>query len=349
MAALRPSRRHLRQCVVALSLAHGQRGVFVGDARRLIPVYGGGIEQRPVVAVVFFDARFEAVLEGNVIGDVPPRHGEVAGVGAVSRLALRSAVENLRCSPGVAEVVFRAGAECRGELLAVHEELLVALAPPVIPHHIVLEPLRLGTEFRNLAHVVIGQRTVPDVQRVPDMQGDAAEAARAAVRQEHGPVRPAVLCVAAGAITAPVIAVPLGVEAQQTAGQLRKAFMGNRNRDCARHGAVIGQTHDGLVERHVPGGVHSVLCDAGRQGPIRVETGAGTEEVAERRPDAWRLLAIPVTGERDLAQRLLHGGRLRLIHGTGDAGDRMRTVERDNVHCFSRRKSYRLLNGFGHG
>ena len=46
------------------------------------------------------------------------------------RLAVEGPLEQARVAPGVAEVVFRAGAEGGGELLAVDEELLVALAPP---------------------------------------------------------------------------------------------------------------------------------------------------------------------------------------------------------------------------
>jgi len=66
----------------------------------------------------------------------------------VVRLIMIRVVEQLAATPGIAEVVFRTGAEGGGELLAIHEELLVALAPPA-------------------------------AARVPDMKHETDEAARA--------------------------------------------------------------------------------------------------------------------------------------------------------------------------
>ena len=92
-------------------------------------------------------------------------------------------LEQGRTAPGVAEVVLRAGAEGRGEFLAVDEELLVALAPPAA--------------------------------RGFDVQHDAAEAA-SPLGPQHHPIRPAVLR------EREAVAMPLGVEIAQLVHRLGK-------------------------------------------------------------------------------------------------------------------------------
>ena len=80
-------------------------------------------------------------LERNVVDDVPSQHRLMPLVVLRHGLGVIGLLEQMRIAPGVAEIVFRAGAEGGGELLAVNEELLVAFAPPAaaripdVQHH----------------------------------------------------------------------------------------------------------------------------------------------------------------------------------------------------------------------
>ena len=102
----------------------------------------------------------------------------------------------MRIAPGVAEIVFRAGAEGGGELFAVDKEFLVAFAPPA-------------------------------AARVPDVQRHAAEPALAP-GLEHDPIGPAVL----GQLDR--VAMPLGVEMAQAREGPAQRRMGDLEFDLSR-------------------------------------------------------------------------------------------------------------------
>ena len=69
-------------------------------------------------------------LEGDVVGDVPAVHRYVPFVVHAYCLIVVAVLEEGRVAPGIAEVIFGAGADSGWEFLAVDEELLIAFAPP---------------------------------------------------------------------------------------------------------------------------------------------------------------------------------------------------------------------------
>src|SRR6266478_2708683 len=83
-------------------------------------------------------------------------------------LVVQRVLEWFRTAPGITKIIFRAGAEGRGELLTIHKELFIAFTPPPparIPdmeHHANEPPGSLSLDYRpiNVALRFIGQENV---------------------------------------------------------------------------------------------------------------------------------------------------------------------------------------------
>ncbi len=172
-------------------------------------------------------------------------------------------------APRVAVVVLAAGAERGRELLAIDGELLVALAPPA-------------------AAEVVDNEQVADEDAAAPLAADEGVVERAAAR----------------------LAAPLGVEiagvvADATAridkpglqsDEIRALVLdGERGAPAERHPpvAVIHIASGPLVRRH-----------AERERGVRLLVDGAAKEVAERREDAGRSLAVPVRAEDGVPRRV---------------------------------------------
>ena len=167
------------------------------------------------------------------------------------RLVVVAVLEKRRVAPGVAEIVFGAGAEGGGELLAVDEELLVALAPPA-------------------------------AAGIPHVQHHAAEAALA-LGLEHRPVDLSSLRV----LRQERVPVPLGVEPPETVDGFRQRGVADREPDRPLLVSVVGDLDLGpFPERHVPAAEEARIGHSQREGLILVCAGGRAEEIAQRGPHA---------------------------------------------------------------
>src|SRR5581483_10312924 len=104
-------------------------------------------------------------MEGHIVRDVPAVDRDVpAAVPIVMGLIMKSVLEQTRIGPGVSEIILRARTESGREFLAVHKELLIALAPPATPrvpnvqHHADEPAGAFGLEHRPIDLAVGGGR-----------------------------------------------------------------------------------------------------------------------------------------------------------------------------------------------
>lgn len=157
----------------------------------------------PTITLVLFHVGFKGCVEGNVVANVEAayggdsvsvqRHVAHGGKGGVKERKGRIG------GPCVAEVVFAAGSKGGGEVLAVYEELFIALTPP---------PVQTGFTGKaeppvvSLASLGIGIGVI-------NQQMHAAEAA-AALRAQHQPVWPTLAAGAKNRVIFPLWQVVVG-------------------------------------------------------------------------------------------------------------------------------------------
>ena len=184
-------------------------------------------------------------------------------------------LEQLRAAPGVAEVILRPGADGGRELLSVHEELLIALAPP-------------------------------SAARVPDVQHDTDKPS-GALGLDDGPVNPSLLLLRQEGIP-----MPLGVKARQPLRRPGKGRGADLEDHGAGRFAVVGQLQLGLLaEWHVPVAIPPAVARVAQRQRAVVAAARNAEEISERRPDRRLLFAVPPDLEGQLPERIAVGGGCR--------------------------------------
>src|ERR1035437_5940180 len=294
---------------VADALAQRRRAVRVVAARRQIPIGHARVERRTIVAVVFLDAAFERRMEGHVVTDLPTVDRQVApAVPIVACLVVESVLEEHRTGPGVTKIILRPRAEGGRELLAINEELLVALTPPA-------------------------------AARVPDVQHHTHKPARAFRLQER-PVN----C-AFGFPRQESVPMPLGVKAPQFLDRLRQRRIGHLEAHVTLNLAIVDQFDVRLLrEGHVPVAVPpAILAHAHRQRVVAIHPGGGAKEITQWRPDAGCSLAVPFDLQGQLAQRFEVSGGRRWVELDAYAGDGLWAFELEDggvltggrLHCFT--------------